>query len=641
MGYDLMQLGIPKQKVNQFIKKGVNSIEDLLFYFPRKYYDFREPVLIRNLVEGTVQEVAGKVIWIRSNSFATNVRIRDAEGFEITIAFFGNAWQIRNMQVGETWYIGGKVTISTYDFNPTISNPIYVSKTTGGIMPVYSKITGMSDDYLKQSIRQALSFYQAHTVPAQKDVQAASIRLMPLQMALTQMHQPQSVELFRQAKTRITYEQIYSFYKDLYKNNRFAGLIQPPEIKSESMLDQFIADLPFPLTNGQASAILEIRKAAKNRERMNAIISGDVGCGKTLVAIAAALLMHENHLQTTVMAPTLVLATQHFEEFSQRLSPLGVRVALLTSNTKKKERSELLKRVKSGEIDVLIGTHSVLSPDIQFKNLGMTIIDEEHKFGTRQKELMEELDKLGAHHISMTATPIPRSYALTVYGTAVNIITIPDMPKGRKTVETQHIQKMEEALEKIYQEVQKGHQGYMVVPFVEDSESLKTVASVASTVAAAEDYYAKHHPGMRVGSISGAMKQADILKTVEAFSAGQFDLLISTTIVEVGVNVPNATMIAILNADRFGLAALHQLRGRVGRKGDQGYCLLVSEKDTQRLDILCTCHNGFEIAEQDMKLRGPGDLIGEKQSGDGSAAAIQAILSHPKLAASIRNFLVM
>lgn len=282
----------------------------------------------------------------------------------------------------------------------------------------------------------------------------------------------------------------------------------------------------------------------------------------------------------------------------------------------------------------MIGTHSVLSPDIEPHNLGMTIIDEEHKFGVKQKAILTEFDKAGVHHLSMTATPIPRSIAMTLYGRSMAVLPIRTMPKGRKPIITEQCAKYETAFQKISEEIKNGHQAYIICPFIEDSESDKfqNVVSVAAAQKMAEDYFGN---SAKIGIISGNMKQEEIINTVSAFQAKQFDILISTTIVEVGVNVPNATVIAIMSAERFGLAGLHQLRGRVGRGSDQSYCLLCSAAESQRLDIMCSTCDGFEIAEKDLLLRGPGDLNGEDQSG--ASKVIEVIIKHPKLTEVIRE----
>lgn len=635
----LSQIGVAPAKEAQFQKKKIETVEDLLNFFPRKYYDFRQVTPIRQLEEGKVQVVYGEVIECLTGN-PSCLRIRDADGYTMQIHFFGNSWIFANTNEGDKMYFGGKVGVWGLSFSMT--NPIYASQYPGKIMPIYSKITGMSDKYLKEKIQAALTLLRSSSVFDKKEQRARQMGLMSLVDAYTQFHKPKDGDLFKKARMRIDFERIYAFYEDLYQTMRYAESVPSVSVASATQTDSFIASLPFPLTNGQKNAIGGIRDAALRGQRLNAIVSGDVGCGKTLVAIAASLLMWENGLQSAIMAPTLVLAKQHYQEFEHYLAPLGVKIGLLTSETKKRERTALLKQLASGDIHVLIGTHSILSPDLAFKSLGLTVVDEEHKFGVRQKEMIAEFDKMGAHHINMTATPIPRSYAMSVFGNMVQIMTIPDMPAGRKETITKQIHREETAFEKIYEEIEKGHQAYLVTPFIEesDNEDLKDIASVTVMREKAERYYKKNHPGVRVACISGDMKQAAILDIIDQFAAGQYDLLISTTIVEVGVNIPNATVIAIMNADRFGLAALHQLRGRVGRKGDQGYCLLVSDRQTDRLDALCAYSSGFDIAEQDLRLRGPGDLTGEKQAGTDSLDAIEAILRRPKMANMVREQIV-
>ena len=508
-------------------------------------------------------------------------------------------------------------------------------------MPVYPKIKGMSEEYLKTSIDRALEFLEANSSVDKKEQAAQMLALFPKSAAYRELHRPSNEDAFRLARKRLDFEIIYDFYDELYRTKRFESLVPPVSVQKGSAMEKFIDSLPFPLTNGQKNALESLRDQMLTGKHVNAIVSGDVGCGKTLVAIALSVLMWENGFQTAVMAPTLVLAKQHFSEFTERLETLGVRVALLTSETKKRERLAILKGIKEGEINVLVGTQSILSPELEFSALGTTIVDEEHKFGVKQKETIANFDSLGAHHINMTATPIPRSYAMSVYGNAVDIITIPEMPAGRKVTVTKQVRDEDEVYEAIYSELSVGHQAYIVTPFIEESddEKFKDIASVAMTEAKAKQYYAAHHPEVRVAAIGGDMKQADILNIIDAFAAHQYDVLVSTTIIEVGVNIPNATVIAIMDADRFGLSGLHQLRGRVGRKGDQGYCYLVSKKESEKLDVMCSCHNGFEIAEKDMALRGAGDLIGERQSGSDSARAIETILRRPKMASKVRKIL--
>ena len=410
-------------------------------------------------------------------------------------------------------------------------------------------------------------------------------------------------------------------------------------IERDDKTREVIQTLPFTLTADQTKTIDTIISEARAGRRIHSLISGDVGCGKTMMAVLSSILMWENGFQTILMAPTLVLAQQHYKEMSGYAQKLGMNIGLLTTETKKSERKKMLAAFNDGTLHVLIGTHSVLSDDVQPVNLGLTIIDEEHKFGVGQKAKLEEYDKAGIHHLSMTATPIPRSIAMAVYGRDLDVLPIRTMPNGRKPVITKQCFRHEEVFRDIYEEVQSGRQAYIVCPFIEDSDSdrCKTVVSVQSAAQEATAYFQEQPENVKVGMISGDMKQKDILETINRFAAHELDVLISTTIVEVGVNVPNASIIAIMSAERFGLAALHQLRGRVGRSRDQGYCLLVSSEQSERLNVMCSTTDGFEIAERDLQLRGPGDLTGEAQSG--ASKVIQLIMMRPNLAMAVkRNF---
>ena len=451
------------------------------------------------------------------------------------------------------------------------------------------------------------------------------------------MHQPSDPQRYKHAAQRMDFEEIYDFYEDLSRKNMYLVGTQMERATSEETTRKAIAALPFPLTDDQTAVIDTIIREAKSGRRIHSIISGDVGCGKTMVAILSCVFMAENGCQSIVMAPTLVLARQHYQSFTAICDKLKITVGLLTTETKKKERKSLLKAFEAGDLDILIGTHSVLSDDVAPCSLGLTIIDEEHKFGVAQKAKLEEFDKVGVHHISMTATPIPRSIANSVYGTDLDVLAIRSMPAGRKPVVTKQYFNTDGAFEKMYEEIQKGHQCYVVCPFIDDSESTKfqDVVSVTAASAAMTKYFAQKPNAVKTGIISGNMKQQSILETVSQFERGELDVLLSTTIVEVGVNVPNATAITIMSAERFGLAGLHQLRGRVGRGDAQSYCLLCSAARTERLDILCSTTDGFAIAEEDFRIRGPGDITGVAQSGD--SAIINKIIRRPKLAQLIRQ----
>lgn len=644
MSHLLSQIGVTSQKETQFLSRNIESIEDLAEFYPKKYFDFRAIMPVSAILTEGDYAIMGTVIR-NSTGMPTKITVVDLSGFSIDLSVYGGSYLTSKIMVGECYVFCGHVSIIGYARQcPVMTTLVAFSKSMSDVCrlyPVYKKIKGMSDEYLKKKINEALSFLKANKTFSQRDQLATSFNLISRTDALTELHVPKKEESFRRAKKRLDFDLMYDFYENMYKSIKYASAVIPVEVTSHLKTDSFMAGLPFCLTVGQKETVAAIIQKAIAGERLNAIVTGDVGCGKTIVAIIAAVLMWENECQTAIMAPTLVLAKQHFEEFTERLTPLGIHIALLTSETKKKERAAILEGLQDGKIDVLIGTHSILSTEIQFKKLGLTIIDEEHKFGVKQKELLAEFDKLGAHHINMTATPIPRSFALSVYGDTLQVLPIADMPAGRKEIITKQFSDTEIVFEELYTEITAGHQAYLVTPFIEDSDSeaFKDIASVSGMMNAAAAYYGKTHPSIRIGSISGDMKQADILQTIGLFANGKLDLLISTTIIEVGVNVPNATTIAIMDADRFGLAALHQLRGRVGRKGDQGYCLLVSNKQSEKLDVLCHCSKGIEIAERDLTLRGPGDLVGDTQTGDMSARAIDVILRRPQMAQLIRDFL--
>jgi len=514
------------------------------------------------------------------------------------------------------------------------------SNSLAHIYPIYSKIKGMSAEYLQKKIDAGLSCLAVNSPWSEQDAFAKAAGLPDRIQSLRQMHIPSSGDAWKAANKRIAFDQIFQFYQEMFLRQNTRRFVKGTPFPNSEKTREFIASLPFPLTADQDKAVNTIIDKTKVGEGLQALITGDVGCGKTAVAAIAAVLAWENGYQSIIMAPTLILAKQHFDEISAMTEPLGVRAALLTSETKAKEKRQILSGLADGAIHFLIGTHAVLSRDLVFHALGMTIVDEEHRFGTHQKQLLEEFDKVGAHHLSMTATPIPRSYASAIYGTNMDIITIETMPAGRKPIITAQYIDRTKAYEKLLEEIAKGHQCYIVCPFIEDSDSeqFQDVLSVNTVFEEIQEYCKTNAPNVRVGCISGDMKKADITKTVDLFASGFFSILVSTTIVEVGVNVPNATAIAIMNAERFGMSALHQLRGRVGRKGDQGYCYLVSEKLNEKLHALCELQSGFKIAEMDMKLRGPGDILGADQTGD--SAIIETILKWPKMATRIREYFV-
>ena len=633
----LSRIDVSPQKAAQFNSKGIACVEDLVSFFPRKYYNFLKQTKIADLVDGAICRVSGEIVSCTAYNRVEAV-LRDDTG-EMKITWFGGCYFASRMTPGAKFTFCGRV--SFFRGWPTMVQPMLHGEgrdNLARIYPVYSKIKGMSADYLQGKISAGLACMAVNTPWSEQDAFARSCGLYDRIEALRQMHAPASGDAYKAARKRIVFDQIFSFYKELFSRQDSRKFVKGMPMPASGETRRFIESLPFPLTEDQAKAVDTIMARTKTGEGLHALVTGDVGCGKTAVAMIATVLAWENGYQSIIMAPTLILAKQHYEEISAKVEPFNIKAALLTGETKAKERRSILAGLADGSIHILVGTHAVLSKELNFKALGMTIVDEEHRFGAGQKELLEKFDKIGAHHLSMTATPIPRSYASAVYGTSLEIIPIETMPAGRKPIITEQHLRREGTYEKLLEEVAKGHQCYIVCPFIEDSDSeqFKDVLSVNTVFDEIQSYCMMNAPGTVVGCISGDMKKADITKTVDQFAAGRIHILVSTTIVEVGVNVPNATAIAIMNAERFGMSALHQLRGRVGRKGDQGYCYLVSEKVSDKLHAMCELQSGFKIAEMDMKLRGPGDILGEDQTGN--SAIIEVILKWPKMAAFIRDY---
>lgn len=630
---DLGRIGVTPAKQAQFASRGIYTVRDLVNTLPKRYLDARQVTPIRDLKPDTFAAIYVKVVAM-STGTPNRVLVEDEAGSEMGVAFFGR-YPFSTLET-ETWYyIVGKVTEDYRRWGPTMTNPMYVTthKEVCRIIPVYGKIKGMSNRYFQEKVHAAIAAVQVLSGFGDKELLGKTLGLPSWVDAARTMHAPASVQALRQAAKRMAFEEIYDFYDALAQATRYASATGAIALKREKM-DAFIAAQPFKLTADQESVIRSIVDRVSGGRRVNAIVSGDVGSGKTMVAASIAVLMAENGYQSIILAPTLVLAKQHYASLQGQLAAVGCTTALLTGETKAAERKAILSGLADGSIQVLIGTHAVILDDIQPKALGLTVVDEEHKFGTRQKAALLSMAQAGAHHLSMTATPIPRSMAMGVYGNDLDVLPIHTMPTGRKPVKTSIEPDLDAICRVISREVDLGHQAYVVCPFITDSEAMTNVWSVQT----AERELRRRLPGVNLTAISGDMGGTEVLRRVDKFSAGTTQVLVSTTIVEVGVNVPNATVIAVLSADRFGLAALHQLRGRVGRGTDQAYCLLLpGQPEKDKLAILCATNDGFRIAEEDMKARGPGNLLGLEQSG--ANHTIDLILRYPKLSAKIRRWL--
>lgn len=638
--YPVSMLHIPEEKEKQFASRNITTTEDLMLFFPRRYLDMRRGKHLKDVHDGDICAVDGTVEVKDTRGYYPIVLLRDSEGDTLEIIWFGNStYYFNQFEVGKQYRVAGRISYkrSLYSMgNPTMF--FEIGRQPGEICPIYPKIKGMSESYLKNCIAKAINIEESHFVPDRKSVVAADLGLMEYYEAVRTIHAPKDENAYKAARKRIAYEILYDFYMGMKSRRKTAAIREDLKVTSSGKTEAFIQSLPFSLTDGQKEAVHYVMQEAKQNRRIDTLITGDVGCGKTIVALISAMLMWENGFQSIIMAPTLVLAKQHYEEMSGRTNAEeGPVFALLTSETKKRERAKILKDLESGAIDILIGTSSVLSDELKFKNLGLTIVDEEHKFGTEQKEILEKKQQSGIHHIAMTATPIPRSLARTIYGNSFHVLTIETMPKGRKPIITKQSTDRAGIFENLAKEVMNGHQAYVICPFIQDSDSerFQDVDSVESVTEELTLYYRRKYPSIRVDSINGKMRQSAVLKKISEFEQHNIDILVSTTIVEVGVNVPNATAILVMSADRFGLAALHQLRGRVGRGSDQAYCYLSSAQYSEKLEILCHTTNGFVVAERDMQMRGPGNLTGEEQTG--YSEAVETIIKRPNLARMVRE----
>lgn len=633
MNIDVLKM--PPVKKKQFNKKGIYTIEDLLRYMPRKYYDFRTPKLIKDLIVGEFSAVIGTVEEVKDTSKVIKATIIDEHGQKMDILWF-QKYVIKMLNIGEKYIFCGKVAVLPFPpYRKQMTNPMF-SKNVSKYMkiyPVYSKIEGMSEDYLMQKIDEALAIAPKNEyLDLDTLLEFNLVRSYEMERMI---HRPKTMEDIEKAKQRMIFDELFRFsmimnYTYLSKDNTTKFIM-----KNADTIKPFLDTLPFKLTDGknsQLSTVRDIYRKMRKGIRTNSLIQGDVGCGKTMVAILLMLIAAENRYQSAMMAPTMVLAQQHYEEICKRTAHLpDINVVFLHGDMKAKERKEKLEAIKNGQANIIVGTHAVISKEVEFKNLALTIVDEEHRFGVIQRKLLQEKAEQGVHHVTMSATPIPRSLALAIYGEGIDIYTIKVMPEGRKPIITTIETEIEKAYEFMYEEIKKGRQCYVVCPIIDesDSERLQNVESVEETYEQIKKFFEKR-PEVQIGKISGKMSSAAIEQEISKFANNEYNILVSTTIIEVGVNVPNATVMLVKNAERFGLSQLHQLRGRVGRGEHQSYCILCSNKeDVERLKIMESTTDGFKIAEADLKLRGLGDFIGTKQTG--YTKAVMLMIANPEL----------
>ena len=611
--------GVGEKRAQKYRKMGIATPYDLLMHFPRTYIDFTAPVMIADAENGEPVAVRVTVKQKLSPSFVKRgfslYRVVVTDGVtEFLLVFYNTPYTYQAMKNGEEYYVYGKLSGGFLRREMQAPQVQRVDQALL-LLPVYPQTTGLTSAMMRTNVLKALSYLDSQpfeTLPAEM---REGYQLVALVQALHDVHRPESKEALAEARHRLAFEELLQFQLGTLMMKHRAN-VQTASAMRRADLSDFYAGLPFSLTNAQQHAIDIICRDLCADKPMNRLLQGDVGSGKTAVAAAAAAFAAKNGVQTVLMAPTEILAQQHLQTMTDFLAPIGIQPVLLTGSTKAKEKRAIKKQIADGSAAVVVGTHAVIQKDIEFASLGLVITDEQHRFGVAQRAALAEKGGY-PHKLVMSATPIPRTLALIIYGD-LDITILDEMPKGRLPIKTFAVTGgyRERAYGFIREHLDAGGQAYLVCAMIEESDTLENVQ-------AAETYAETLKNGAfsdyRVGLLHGKMKPQEKESVMAAMKAHELDLLVCTTVVEVGVDVPNATLILIENADRFGLAQLHQLRGRVGRGQAQSYCILVTdsrrEDARERLKVMSRTVNGFAIAEEDLKLRGPGDFFGHAQHG--------------------------
>ena len=614
--------GVGPNRVQLLNKLGIFTLKDLITYYPRTYEDRSKPKNIAECVNGDevlIEAIAcGKVSDTRlRGKTMQKLLVRDETG-SCTITWFNQSYLKNKFEIGKTYKFYGKIAniYGKITMNSAVFDEDEKSFNTGKIIPLYPLTYQLSQNVLRRIMENGLAEIEGKLEETLPDYLLKEYHLQGIDEATKQIHFPHEFEDFNQARKRLVFEELLSTQlallelKNSYLNEE-KGIAFDLKVKISDVINQ----LPFQLTKAQIRVLEEIDENMESEKPMNRLLQGDVGSGKTVVAMCAAYKAVKSGYQAAIMAPTAILATQHFENFQSILETLGLKCELLISGISKKKKEELLERLANGEIDILIGTHAILEENVVFQNLGLVVTDEQHRFGVKQRTKIAQKGK-NPDVLVMTATPIPRTLALILYGD-LDISIIDELPPNRKKVETFSVpknmtQRVNGFIEK---QIQEGRQAYIVCPLVEENEEfdLKSVERLY------EAYQKEIFPQYRVEYIHGKMRPKEKDDIMERFKLGEIDILISTTVIEVGVDVPNANIMVIENAERFGLAQLHQLRGRVGRGDYQSYCVLKcegkSETVKERMKVMCSTNDGFIISEKDLELRGSGDFFGTMQHG--------------------------
>lgn len=602
---------------NQIIlnKIGIYTVADLVNYYPYKYLFICIKKLNEALVDETIYVKAKvltipKVYYIRKN-FNYMVFSCSIDEEIVNVKIYNRAFMKNNLVMGKIIILVGK-----YDKLKNIftASDIRFNITNNKIEAKYHLIAGLKENFLVKAIDLALNCSEKFIdyVPNEYN---EKYNLINKEVALKNIHQPKTYEEIKKAKIKLIYEELFNYTFKInalkLKNKKALGIKRNID---EDKINAFLSELPFKLTIDQQKAIQEILKDLSDSSRMNRLVLGDVGSGKTIVAIVGILANYLSGYSSAFMAPTEILAKQHYETLNNYLENAGLNIALLTGHMTLKEKNNIYKAIKNGDIDLVIGTHALINDNVQFNNLGLVIIDEQHLFGVKQRNALQEKGDIKPDVLYLSATPIPRSYALCLYGD-LDLSMIKTKPNKRKEVITiiKSEKEIKDCLYKMLEEIKLGHQVFVVSPLINEDEEKNELNSVVKLKEKLQLAFSKQ---VSVEIIHGKMKQKEKDSIMQKFLNKEIKILISTTVIEVGIDIPNATMMVIFNAERFGLAALHQLRGRVGRNDFQSYCYLISNYDNKRLKVMEESNDGFYISEKDFEQRGQGDLFGVKQSGD-------------------------
>ena len=638
---DVMYMkGVGPKIAYKLNKLGIYTVQDLMMYFPKKHIDYSSRTLIKDLKEGETTTVFG---YIRSvSAFNTQkklsvvkVTIGDESGRLLDLSFFqakSNRFMLERTKsqfpVNAGIMLSGKVKRNNYDGKLTFDKPTYSIMTgefledknsnlnIARIVPIYTVCEDLSIKVLRRAIYNAIQTYKSEINNIIPDFIREKLGILDKRVAVEQIHFPESQELLDQARFSLIFEELFLIQLKLVRlreQNAENHTALALKIKDKGLVHQFIDSLPFELTGAQKRAVNEILTDLNSDIPMARLLQGDVGSGKTVVATIMLLAGVENGYQGALMAPTEILAQQHYNNLQQWLAPMGISVGLFLGSQGKKVREKFRTDLRNGQMNIAVGTHALIQDDVDFYNLGAIVVDEQHRFGVKQRNVLKKKSQ-NPQMLTMTATPIPRTLALTVHGD-LDLTIIDELPKGRKPIKTTLVTSHRGVYDLIQKEIEAGRQAYVVYPLIEESETLSAKAATIE----AERLQNEVFPQFKIGLLHGKLKNDEKEQVMADFKNKKYDILVSTTVVEVGVDVPNATVMLIENAERFGLSQLHQLRGRVGRNSLQSYCILhtstKSQETRERLNIMTQTNDGFVIAEKDLQLRGPGEFLGTRQSG--------------------------